>query len=204
MNSSLGYDMEYTPNIYPIEGKYKVNTNPIGSILSIGAFGALRILKNHIQMAIGAIRVADDLGIKLRFHINDSSTIEKEGNPIKKNLIAIFNDTEHDLIINNWEHHGDFTQLVKRMDLGLQISMSESFNLTAGDFVANGIPLVGSPEISFISSFYQANPTDADDIANKIHFALRYKTWGFHLINEILLRKHNRQATQEWIKYLWC
>lgn len=203
MNNALGYRMDYTPNIYPIEGKYKTDTNPIGSILSVGAFGALRILKNHLQMAVGAIKVADDLGLKLRFHINDSSTIEKEGNSIKKNLISLFADTRHDLVMNNWEHHHDFTNLVKRMDLGLQISMSESFNLTAADFIAHGIPVVGSPEITFLSSLYQARPTDFEDIVNKIKFALKYKTWGIHLLNEIKLRNHNKVATQEWVKYLF-
>lgn len=203
MDRTLDYDIKYTPNIYPISGPYKTNSNPVGSILSVGAFGALRILKNHLQMAMASIYVADRIHKKLRFHINDSSSIEKEGNPIKKNLIGLFKDTRHDLIINNWENHGDFSDLVKRMDVGVQVSMSESFNLTAADFVANGIPVVGSPEISFLSSFYQASPTDFDDIVNKIEFALKYKTWGFHFINELHLRNHNKNAVQEWINYLF-
>lgn len=203
MNSTLGYEMEYTPNIYPIQHGLQVNTKPIGNILSVGAFGALRILKNHLQMALGAIKVADNLDIKLRFHINDSSTIEKEGNPIKKNLIAIFKDTSHQLIINNWEHHGDFVQIVKSMDIGLQISMSESFNLTAADFVAHGIPVVGSSEIKFLSPWYQAEPTNFQDIVEKIEFAIKYKTWGIHLLNEIKLKKHNKQAIQDWVRYIF-
>jgi hypothetical protein len=168
----------------------------------VGAFGALRILKNHLQMAMGAIYVADKLGKKLRFHINDSSTIEKEGGSILKNLISLFNDTRHDLVINNWESHSDFIQLVKKMDIGLQISMSESYNLTAADFVANGIPLVGSDEIKFLSSLYQAKITDFNDIVNKIEFALRYKTLGFHALNKMYLKSSNKKATKQWLTFL--
>jgi len=43
--------------------------------------------------------------------------------------------------------HSDFISIVKSMDIGMQVSLSESFNIVAADFVSNGIPLVGSPDI---------------------------------------------------------
>jgi hypothetical protein len=202
MNDTLGYDFLYTPNCYPISGCCKTNIHPIGTILSVGAFGALRILKNHLQMAMGAIFVANSLDKKLRFHINNSATIEKEGNSILKNLISLFKDTRHELIIHNWETHPEFLEAIKTMDIVLQISMSESFNLLAADGISFGIPIVGSKEIKFLSPWYQAETTNFEDIVRKIEFALKYKTIGLHTINEILLRKHNRNAIKSWLKIL--
>jgi len=43
--------------------------------------------------------------------------------------------------------HNDFIRVVKSMDIGMQVSLSESFNIVAADFVSNGVPLVGSPDI---------------------------------------------------------
>jgi len=59
----------YLPNYYPQEYKrkeYQINKEYV----DIGCFGAVRPLKNHMLQAIAAIKFAEHIGKKLRFHIN--------------------------------------------------------------------------------------------------------------------------------------
>ncbi len=202
INNTLGFSMELMPNCYPLDDSIRPNTHSIGKIINIGCFGALRTLKNQLQQAVCAIYVANKLNKKLRFHINDSSTYEREGASILNNLIHIFKDTPHELVIHKWNNHHGFVKLVKEMDLGMQVSFSETFNITAADFVMAGIPIVGSEEIEFLSHKYQAEPTNFEDIINKLEFIIKYKIFGFHIINEILLRHQVKNSIKIWLKYL--
>lgn len=198
--NTIGYKLGYLPNCYPL-GEIKLNTDDIGHTLSIGCFGAFRILKNQTEQAVAAIQLADKLGKKLKFYVN-TSIFETHSNGILKNIRNIFKNTHHSLIECEWSHHSDFIKLVKRMDVGMQVSMSETFNIVAADFVSAGIPIVGSKEIEFLSHHYQAEPTDLKDITNKLEFALKYKKFGFHLINEILLRDKIKESIEIWLQYL--
>lgn len=203
INNTLDYHIKLLPNCYPI-GLVIQDKRCIGDILDIGCFGALRILKNQIQQAVCAIYLANKLGKKLRFHINDSSTFEKEGNPILNNLVNLFKDTHHQLLIHNWVDRESFLELVRKMDAGMQVSFSESYNIVAADFVSNGVPIIGSDEIEFLSSFYQANPTDFQDIVEKLKFALYNKWWGFQRVNSIKLKRDSDESIKIWLNFLNC
>lgn len=202
INATLHFNVKYAPNCYIIDDSLEPDTRPVGEILDIGCFGALRILKNHLLSAIAAIYYADVTKKRLRFHINNSSRFEKEGNPILNNLINLFKDTKHELVTHDWESHDSFIKLVKKMDVGMQVSLTESFNIVAADFVTAGVPIVGSPEIEFLAAAFQADPTSMEDIVNKLDDAIRYKKYGFQAINEVILRKHTRAAIKAWLYFL--
>jgi hypothetical protein len=202
LNSALNYDLGYTPNCYPMNGSLWPNMTPVGNVLSIGCLGAIRLLKNHGEQAVAAIEVANQLDRVLHFHIN-TSIFETQYKGILNNLRNIFQQTKkHTLYENEWVSHSDFISLVKRMDIGMQVSMSETFNIVSADFVSNGIPVVGSKEISFLAPQYQAEPTNFADIVNKLKFAINYKWTGIHIINEILLRRQVKAATKDWLNFL--
>ncbi len=197
--NNIGFNLIYTPNYYPISHFSEVNTKPVGHILDIGCFGALRILKNTVQQAVCSIKYANDIGKKLKFHINDSSQYEKEGVSILNNLKNIFSNGPHELVIHDWHDHRNFIDLIRKMDLCMQVSFSESYNITAADGIACGIPTIGSTEIEFISRIYKTAPTDYENILNKISFALRYKTLGLHYINQLLLKRNSIRAGNVWL-----
>lgn len=201
LNGVLGFDLKYTPNTYPIDDT-RSNKKSVGETLDIGCFGALRILKNHLEQAAAAIYLADRMDKYLRFHINDSSTYEREGHSILNNLTYMFKNTEHELIVHPWENSEKFIKLVKTMDIGMQVSFSESFNLVAADFVNNGIPIVGSSEIEFLSKSYQADPNNYLDIADRLKFAIYNKWIGFHAINKKLLSRFVDNSIDAWLDFL--
>lgn len=201
INNVLGYNIIRLSNCYPVD-KTKSNKRCVGEILDIGCFGAMRILKNQLFQAVCAIYFADRMEKTLRFHVNDSSTFEREGHSILHNLINLFKNLKHQLIIHPWENHDDFIKMVKKMDLGMQVSFTESYNIVAADMVNQGIPVVGSNEIEFLSSCYQADPNDFEGIYNKLKFAVYNKWLGIHGVNKIKLKNNTESAIKTWLEFL--
>ena len=88
------------------------------------------------------------------------------------------------------------------MDLGMQVSYNESFNIVAADFVYKNIPLIGSSDIEWLSSYYQSDPNSYSDIVDKLYNAYRYRKIGLHWLNKYKLWKHNNIATNRWLDYI--
>ena len=113
----------------------------------------LRLLKNHCQQAFWAIQFANKINKKLHFHVNVSEHETNQTSPVLKNLKAIFKDTNHKLIEHTWMPHEDFIELVKKMDFGMQLSFTETFNIVAADFVGSNVPIIVSNV--YIPSIFQ-------------------------------------------------
>lgn len=202
LNDSLGFNILYTPNCYELPEKIKLDIEPIEDTLDIGCFSAIRILKNIPEQAISAINVANILNKSLNFHINHT-IFEKAAEGIIINLFNMFEGTgKHKLVVHEWQNHEDFINLIKSMDIGMQVSMSETWNLVSNDFISVGVPIIGSKEIEFLSHQYQAEPTSFKDISNKLRFAISHKTLGTHINNEILLRDKIKESVDSWLEFL--
>lgn len=70
------------------------------------------------------------------------------------------------------------------------------------DFVSQGIPIVGSEEIDWLCSWYQATPTDYLNISEKLEFAYRYRMWNFQYFNKLGLSSHNKKSEKAWLEFL--
>lgn len=160
----------YLPNYYPERNQSVAPTS--AGIVRVGCFGALRSGKNLLNQALAAIRYADQEGQILFFHINQAFHGGCEGPNVLKNLKALFASTHHVLVIHPWYAHKDFLKLVGTMDVGLQVSFSESFNIVSADFASQGVPLVVSSEIRWASYWAKVNPNDIDSIVSGIFRAL--------------------------------
>jgi hypothetical protein len=162
----------YLPNYYPKDYKSK-QLDTSKDTIDIGCFGAVRLLKNHLMQAYGALQFARDIGKKLRFHIN-VGRIEMQGDPVAHNLVGLFKqliDTDHELINHQWAPREEFLETCATMDIGVQVSFTETFNIVGADLVSQGVPFVGSMEIPWSSVYWSADPTDFQDIAAKLHQA---------------------------------
>lgn len=134
----------------------------------IGCFGAVRPLKNQLIQAVAAIRFADRHGKKLYFHIN-GNRVEGKGDPVLKNIRKLFESVpRHELVEHAWMPHALFTQLLKSMDIAMQVSFTETYNIVAADSVAAMIPVLTSPEIDFIGNAYHVDPTDSNAMVEKL------------------------------------
>ncbi len=195
----LGLDIPYLPNIYlaPYYTPQR-SVNKHDSILDISCFGAIRPMKNQLIQALAAIHAADKLRKILHFHVN-STRVEQKADPILKNIISSFTDTRHKLVQHSWESHPEFLKTVSKMDLGLQVSFSESYNIVTADHVYVGVPVVVSDEISWLDKTTHAKPTDLLAISDKIIYHLKYNQTQH---NRSDLDAFNGKASKVWSKFL--
>lgn len=205
----------YLPNFYPIaKEKMCPLTKLFAKIKSffgtlyfeketidIGCFGAVRPLKNHLIQAVAAIEFANSLGVKLRFHIN-GSRVEGKGDPVLKNLRKLFEkEDKHELIEHTWLPHAEFKELLKSIDVAMQVSFTETYNIVAADAVSVGVPVVSSSEIFFIDDMYYADPNSTADIISKLEKALMTKHFGTKL-NKRKLFNDSKRAKEQWLLQL--
>ena len=197
----VGYNLVYLPNIYKRPPRTYSN-NYDKYMVDIGCFGSLRPMKNHVEQAVAAIRFANGIGKKLNFHIN-SSRKEQNGENILKNLRALFaNQSRHWLVEHSWMPHDEFLFLGGQMDIGMQVSLSESFNIVTADLISQDVPVVTSKEIKFVSYPFKADPTDTDQIVWALYNAYYAKYLGLHRINSVLLDIDITNSTETWLQYL--
>lgn len=200
IEAAFGIKLTYSPNIYLFDKKdYDFLWQD--DVVDVGCFGAIRPFKNHINQALAALIFAKQNKLKLKFHIN-SSRFENQGEAILKNLRNIFKNTEHELVEHDWANHEEFLALARQMDVGLQVSYTETFNIVGADFVSQHIPLVGSKQIEWLHSWYQADPNDVSDIAKKLTFAYYAKVLHLHRLNELKLKQYNEDAIDAWLKII--
>lgn len=193
-------NIAYLPNYYPIRNPKKTCEKKKDH-LDIGCFGAIRPMKNQLIQAVSAIDFGNSIGKSIHFHIN-SERIEK-GESVIKNLRSLFaNQDRHKLIEHPWYSHGDFVKVIKEMDMGLQVSFNETFNIVAADFASHGIPIIGSNEIKWLSFIYKASPTSSKDITRKMRIANLFKGLGLQSLNKKGLDKVSTEAKETWIWYL--
>jgi hypothetical protein len=191
----------YLPNYYPQEYEHKpFNKNK--DVIDISCFGAIRPLKNQLVQAFAAIEFAERIGKKLRFHIN-AGRIEMKGDAVKNNIRGLFeqiHNTGHQLINHQWTPRKEFLELCGQMDIGLQCSFSETFNIVGADLISQGVPLIGSKEIPWSTGFGNADPTDSQDILHAL-----YRTYHFPQVNVKLnqfnLKKYTNNTKKIWNKY---
>lgn len=214
-------EVAYLPNYYPIENYPEPNHSLFSDVtyyaekflefkrkkgaqevIDVGCFGAIRPLKNQLIQAIAAIEAADEMNLALRFHIN-ADRIEGNGGAILKNIRNLFAAfPKHTLVEHDWYPHEEFLDLLKTMDISLQVSFSETYNIVAADSVAMLVPIVSSKEVRFINDAYKAIPTSSFDIKEKIIEAS--KNFKEHIVknNYDLLKKNSREALHIWKSWI--
>jgi hypothetical protein len=204
LSITLNYIFLYLPNIISIldDSTYIKSTD--NTVINIGCFGALRILKNQCFQALCSINAAEKLKKKLKFHItSDADYDPNNSNPILKNLVELFKNTKHELVIHKWMPNDQFSELIKTMDIGIQISYTESFNIVAANFVNNNKIIVVSEDIDWMPGYLKVSPTNYDEVINKIIFAYKYKDNRLVKIPMILnLASYNKTAKSIWTKFL--
>ena len=197
----IGIKNIYLPNIYSVNEQEKEKTNFIEKTLDVGCFGAIRPFKNHLTQAIAAIEFAEQFGLDLRFHINATRT-EQRGERVLDNLRALFKNTGYKLIEHSWVCHKDFMEVIRNLDIGMQVSFSETFNIVTADCVYNNVPVVVSKEIEWLPFWTKANPNSSDSIRRIMAFNWIMKPFGLYKWNRTYLDRYNSKAGDIWLNYL--
>jgi hypothetical protein len=190
----------YLPNIYvfkKVETEKLPKPNEEDKWIEIGSFGAIRPMKNTYQQALAAIEFAESKGMRLKFHVN-GSRIEQMGGNVLKNIRALFEESPHRLVEHYWYKHNDFLKVISKMDLGMQVSFSESFNIVTADFVNMNVPIVASDDITWMPRLLKASPTSHKQMVRKLkvaHALRGFSAW----LQRIHLKVYNFRAKSIWL-----
>lgn len=208
---SLGYTdddlltaMPYLPNTFPTDfrtlSSAELDTSA-KTVLDVGCFGAFRPLKNHLQQAITAIDFAQGLGKTLRFHVNDRQ--DQGGSPIARNIDGMFThlpSNTYELVVHQWEDRETFLQTLQNIDILMQVSLSETFNIVAADTVWVGRPVLGSSEIPWL---YPVTGDPVNHVQMLQRMELVWQNKAFYINqNRTRLRNYNTKSETLWVRYV--
>jgi hypothetical protein len=160
----------YLPNYYPIENNQKFKGLISEDTINIACFGAIRPFKNNMTQALASIEFCRRKNKKLRFHIN-SGRNELNGGNVYENLTQLFanlDSNQYSLVCHPWASRDEFLKICSNIDIGLQVSFTETFNIVSADILYNGVPIVGSTEIPWLNKRYTASSQDVEEIIDKL------------------------------------
>lgn len=192
----------YLPNLYYLDNTTRVNRPKwSGGTLRIGAFGAMRPLKNPTGSAFAALAIATNLGTNLEFHINVGRNDGGWAGRLTAAVDAIFAGLPGAVVVKNpWEPWVGFRRQVRHMHLLLQPSFTESFNVVTADGVAEGVASVVSDVIEWAPDHWKASPDDTASIARTGRALLSDSHSGEDGV--CALTDHNDDGVRQWGRWL--
>lgn len=198
------YKLLYLPNFYDLvkNHEHHVHFDKHPHVIDVGCFGAIRPLKNQLLQAMAAIKYAKDTNKNLNFHIN-GSRIEANGNNVFKNIKNLFeglDSNRYKLVQHGWLEPKEFRTLCAKMDIGMQVSFSETFNIVSADMVAQNVSIVVSNEVEWASWISKVeDPNDINSIVDTMHRVMFFGKIGTYL-NQRGLKKYDKKTIHEWLK----
>ena len=200
-NQQIEELMPLLTNYYLVDNQASYVPEPIqDNIINIGCFGAFRPLKNHMIQALAALEYAEQRNLSLRFHVN-AGRVEMAGGNQLKNIRALFDNLpQHKLVEHPWTSHEEFLCLLKDMDICLQVSFTETFNIVSADSVNLGVPTLTSNEVGWLSGPF-ADPTSSTDITEKIAQVISQRHYLVEK-NRDDLRTYSHQTKRRWVDFL--
>jgi glycosyltransferase involved in cell wall biosynthesis len=155
----------YLPNLYDItRARRRRGDRHDHRLLRVGSFGALRWLKNHTTAAAAALTLARERGCDLEFFL--SVDREEHGRTVLQAVRNLFVGLPWARLEEApWDTWAAFRRTVSTMDLTMQPSFTESFNIVTADSVAEGVPAVVSHAVEWAPEAWKAAPDEIHDIA---------------------------------------
>ena len=195
----------YLPNYYPLYESYKVKAI-VGDEIHVGCFGAIRPLKNHLIQALACIKMGRVLGKKVFFHVN-ADRFEMNGQPVYNNLIGLSKNVDpslFELILHPWVEHDDFLKLCGQMDIGMQVSYTETFNIVAADMVNMGVPVLCSSEIPWAQNSFMYSCNDFNNSIQICYKMINIYNNSEHCVDILrnFLKLYSEKSKETWIKFL--
>jgi hypothetical protein len=165
MEKVYGDEIVLLPNLYPVneECVRAVSIPKHQSPIKIGAFGAIRSEKNFMTAAAAAVAIQAELAVPVELHMSEGGegalgTTTEAINQMCKDKVT--------LVRHSWAYWDNFIDIVAGMDLLIQVSYTESFNMVTADGISVGVPSVVSPAIYWAPPSWKADSDDALGVAD--------------------------------------
>lgn len=193
--------MLHIPNMYPTENAAHPKKWQ-GGKLRIGCFCAVRPYKNIITAAAAALEIGVRLRVSdLEFYISGGRMEAGGSQTILNSIQALYTGVGRSrLIQNNWSSWPEFVKTVATMDLLLQPSFTEGFNMVTADGIVSGVPSVISDAIDWAPQRWMAVSDAASDVAD-VGVSLLHDP-GAAAAGLAALNIHNQNSLISWKKFL--
>lgn len=198
LRRAYGKDTIWLPNLYPIERNI-VKPAWRGGTIKIGAFGAVRPEKNFMTAVAAAIVIGKELNAPIEIHMSAGGEGDQGRTaPAISQMCADIPGVT--LIRHPWMFWDNFVKLVGSMDLLIQVSYTESFNMITADGIAAGVPSVVSPAITWAPDSWKAASDNALEVAMVgVRLLLNDDERAEGLK---ALKAHNRKSLKAWLGFL--
>jgi glycosyltransferase involved in cell wall biosynthesis len=186
------------PNLYPLY-PMEYHKRKQGDPLRIGVLGAIRPLKNFMSAAAAAIAIGKilDESVELRMSVGGEGDGGSVTNAIKAMVADVPNFT---LVDQGWQPWEKFIEEIRKMDLLVSPSFTESFLMIVADGILVGVPSVVSSAVVWAPKSWKADSDDALDIA-RVGVALLKNSKSIKQ-GKKALTEHNRWAFGKWKEFL--
>lgn len=191
------------PNLYWLTGHTRLHRDIFHfghSTLRIGAFGAIRPLKNLQTAAAAALALATETRTPIEFWISGGRA-EGGGKTVLNAVFEMFHGIPGAKIVeNNWQGWPSFRQTLRHMHICFQMSYTESFNMVTADAAAEGVPSVVSGAVDWVPTHWEAHFDDAVDIARVARTLLTDVNAARDGLRAI--EDHNHDSIPSWMKFV--
>lgn len=200
IEDAYGNPCVYLPNLYYLRDGHHHSHHDHHGTIRIGCFGAIRPQKNLASSVAAAIEIGRALKTRTEIWIN-SGRAEGGGLTVLRTVREMCDRIPLiSLHESGWQEWPEFRKLVGSMNLLLQPSYTESFNMVTADGIAEGVPSVVSEAIDWAPHHWRANPDDVFDIAHvglSLLHSRRAPEEGLEALKTFV--EHGLTA---WLKYL--
>lgn len=200
ITDAYGVPATWAPNLYHLDAASgRARAHYSGGILRIGAFGAMRPLKNFLTAAGAAVQIASILRADVELWM--SSGRDEGGGGLCEAIRQMTNGLCHvKLRESGWQTWPQFRQTVRSMHLLLQPSYTETFNVVTADGIAEGVASVVSEAIEWAPERWKARVDDVDHIAQTgVRLLADKSAPGKGLV---ALKRYNLRAIRQWRELL--
>lgn len=165
----------------------------------IGSFGAIRLLKNHATSAAAALIIGRKRRLDVEFHM--SVNREEHGKGVLQMIRNMFQGLSWAKLVEvPWQPWAQFRHHVGVMDLCMQLSHTETFNIVSADAVAEGVPSVVSDAIEWAPKDWVAPADDPDEAAQVGDYLLCDTEQA--AIGLEALEKYQQAGREAWQRFL--
>jgi hypothetical protein len=190
----------WLPNLYFMADKTAKFRRPwSGGLLKIGSFGAVRPLKNHLSAAAATLEIAEKLNTQAEFHIN-VGRIEGGYTVVRAIEAMLLNSPRVTLVKNEWYQWPRFRTLIASMNVLIQASFSETFNMVTADGATESIPSVVSDAIDWAPPEWKAEVDSPANIAKIARYLIGDPAAGAE--GFFALQAQNAKGLQAWKHWL--
>lgn len=186
-NAVMGNEYIYLPNTfsYPYEDEraedmlnYRLQR---GGPKKISLISAYRPMKNMLTQAAAVIMLSKEMDVEL--HLVNSGM----KSPVYVSLLKMIEDNHLPYVMHEQADNRTIFGLMEDFDLGLQVSLSETFSYVAFEHMIQGVPVIGSDSVAFSSEIVSYSNV------NEMYEAMK-KMLSDRAIYEQYAKEANRKA----------